>query len=557
MSKMRITARLLVGFGVMMLVIAGLSEFAVHSARMTGASFADVMRLKDDVTVDQRVEKNIHEARQWIWKFLATGDESNYDQAQQILNAAREMLDQLAGETSAPDRADKVKALGAAIDAYSAILPRVQEIKGHNANLDDQAARKVLQEGAVLAEAIDKVGEALANDYAQAATTRTLTAERDIKAGIDAAIIAGLISLILGAVVSLSISRSIVVPVKAMTTAMGRLADGDMSVAIPAAGHGDEIGDMAKAVQVFKDNAIRVERMTREQAAANIQANEERRRAMLKLADDFESSVMGVVNTVSSSATEMQATAQSVSSGATQGNAQATTVAAIAEQATSNVQTMASAAEELSASITEISHRVVEAERVCADAVDESARTSQMVVALSSTADNIGTVVKLINDIASKTNLLALNATIEAARAGEAGKGFAVVASEVKNLASQTGRATSEIEGQITAVQTEIRQTVEAIQKISRTIERLKEIGFAIAAAVEEQGAATQEIARNVEQAAKGTQDLSDNIADIAQSAQGAIVAAEQVLTSAGDLTQNSEKLRNEADNFLAYVRAA
>jgi len=557
MSKMRITARLLLGFGVMMLVLAGLSGFAIHSAKVTGASFADVVRLKSDETVDERVGKSVYQARYLVWKYLATGDETNYDKALDAFQIAQERLNKLAAETIDPDRAAKAKKLAADIAAYKIRAAHVKDLKGHNTNLDGPEAKQAIQDGNEAADEIDRLGESLASDYGTAATARTATAEQEINAGIDAAVIAGLISLALGAVISLSISRSIVIPVKAMTTAMGRLADGDMSVAIPAADRQDEIGDMAKAVQVFKDNALRIEHMVREQEAAKTQAAEDRRRAMLKLADDFESSVMGVVNTVSSSATEMQATAQSVSSAATQGSAQATTVAAAAEQATSNVQTVASAAEELSASIAEISHQVGEAAKISMDAADEAARTSQMVVALSSAADTIGAVVRLINDIASKTNLLALNATIEAARAGEAGKGFAVVASEVKSLANQTGRATSEIESQITAVQTEIRQTVQAIQNISRTIERVKEISSAIAAAVEEQGAATLEIARNVEQAAQGTQDVSNNIADITQSARGAIVAAEQVLNSAGDLTQNSEKLRSEADNFLAYVRAA
>ncbi|PKU24743.1 PAS domain-containing methyl-accepting chemotaxis protein [Telmatospirillum siberiense] len=285
-------------------------------------------------------------------------------------------------------------------------------------------------------------------------------------------------------------------------------------------------------------------------------AEAKRREDIQRFADTFEAGVMDLVNSVSSSSTELQTTARSMSSGAAESAAQAVTVAAAAEQATANVQTVASAAEELSSSVSEISRQVAESARISTAASEEAVRTNNMVQGLASAAQKIGEVVKLITDIASQTNLLALNATIEAARAGEAGKGFAVVAGEVKNLANQTGRATDEIGLQIATVQEETRKTVEAIKGIATVIEQVRQISSGIASAVEEQGAATQEIARNVEQAAVGTQQVSNNIGGISKNSTNTERGAGRVLTSADALASDSQKLRGEVTRFLAEVRA-
>ncbi|RMD63500.1 MAG: HAMP domain-containing protein, partial [Alphaproteobacteria bacterium] len=242
-------------------------------------------------------------------------------------------------------------------------------------------------------------------------------------------------------------------PIRLLTGVMRNLADGDLSVEIPARDRTDEIGAMAAAVQVFKDNAIEVERLKKEQEEADHRAEEEKRRLMNNLADDFETSVGGVVQTVSSAAAEMQASAQSMSTLADQTNARATTVAAAAEEASTNVRTVAAAAEELLASVSEIGRQVQQSTTISKDAVEEAGRADEMIQGLAEAAAKIGEVVGLITDIAEQTNLLALNATIEAARAGDAGKGFAVVASEVKNLANQTAKATEEISAQIAGIQ--------------------------------------------------------------------------------------------------------
>ncbi|MDX9861522.1 MAG: nitrate- and nitrite sensing domain-containing protein [Rhodospirillales bacterium] len=353
------------------------------------------------------------------------------------------------------------------------------------------------------------------------------------------------------------IARGIVKPIAGMTSVMGRLADGNLAIDVPNRDRGDEIGHMAEAVQVFKDNAIKVRELETEQKAMARRAEEEKRATLNRLADHFESSVGGVVDQVSSAATELEASSEAMSATAGQTTRQSTAVAVASEQASANVETVASAAEELSSSIAEISRQVAHASGIASAAVAEAQRVNTKVQGLAAAAAKIGEVVALITDIADQTNLLALNATIEAARAGEAGKGFAVVASEVKNLANQTAKATEEIGAQVAGIQMATNEAVAVIESISKTITEIDEVNSGVAAAVEEQGAATREIARNVEQAAIGTQEVSSNISGVSQAANETGSAAEQIHTAANELSHQSETLRAEVDKFLANVRAA
>ena len=363
------------------------------------------------------------------------------------------------------------------------------------------------------------------------------------------------VGLLVAGVVSLLIIRSITGPVNGMTEAMGKLANGNLETEVPALDKTDEIGEMAQAVQVFKDNAIEVKRLGEEQKAAEARSEKEKRDMMLAMADDFEASVGGVVQSVSSASTEMQSSAQSVSSTAEETSKQSTVVAAAAEEASTNVQTVASASEELSSSISEISRQVAQSTQIAGAAVSEVEGANEKVKGLADAANKIGEVVALITDIADQTNLLALNATIEAARAGDAGKGFAVVASEVKNLATQTAKATEEISAQINDIQGATQEAVTAIGSIGSTINQMNEIASAIAAAVEEQGAATQEIARNVEQAAAGTTEVASTISQVNSAADETGKSAGDMLSAASELSQQAELLRGEVDKFLVNIR--
>ena len=353
------------------------------------------------------------------------------------------------------------------------------------------------------------------------------------------------------------IARSIVRPVRAMTATMSALAGGNTAVEIPGVARHDEVGDMARAVNVFKNNMIETDRLRAEQEAQKRRVAAERKAEMDTLADAFESRVGGIVDTVASESTQMQVAAETMTATADRTSQQATVVAAAATQATANVQTVAAAAEELTASISEIGRQVEQSAKVARDAVEQAKRTNTTVDGLAAAAQKIGDVVGLIHDIAGQTNLLALNATIEAARAGEHGKGFAVVASEVKVLANQTAKATEEITTQIQAIQSATGGAVTEIQGIGTTIAQINEIGAAIAAAVEEQGAATREIAGNVQQAAAGTGEVSANIAGVTTASQEVGITATKVLGSASELTEQSEHLKQEVAKFLATVRAA
>jgi methyl-accepting chemotaxis protein len=359
----------------------------------------------------------------------------------------------------------------------------------------------------------------------------------------------------LGITIALLTARSIVKPLGLLNRIMQRLAARDLAATVDGQDRKDEIGDMAKTVQVFKESMIETDRLNAIQAAEQ-ERQLERGRKMDQAIGAFDNVISEVVGSVSAAATQLQSTAQSLAATAEETSQQSGAVAAASEEMTQNVQTVASATEELTASINEISNQVTESTRIIGGAVNQADDTNAKVAALAGAAQKIGDVVTLINDIASQTNLLALNATIEAARAGEAGKGFAVVASEVKNLAMQTAKATDEIGGQVRAIQESTESSAQAIGSITETINRVSEIATSIASAVEEQGAATQEISRNVQQAAAGTGEVSSNIIGVTQASQQTSAGSTQVLGAATELARNGARLKEEVDSFLKTVRA-
>lgn len=363
--------------------------------------------------------------------------------------------------------------------------------------------------------------------------------------------------LVLSICVPLLAAFGVFRPLKQMMQAMESLANSDTSVSIPCTGRTDEMGEIARTVQVFKDNAIKVQQMGAEQEEQQKRASEERRSMRLKMAQDFEGSVKSVVDMVASAATEMDATAKQVASIADTSKHKLGTLASEVTQATSNVQSVASATTELSSAINEINKQVSRATTITQTAVGEAQAADGTVQQLAAAAQKIGEVVNMINSIAEQINLLALNATIEAARAGDAGKGFAVVASEVKSLATQTTKATDEITSYISSIQSATNDTVAVIKSVGNTIREINEISTAIAAAVEEQGVATQDIASNVQQASDSTSSASRGADDVAVSANETGDAANQMTAATGELSKQAEILRREVDKFLSGVRAA
>ena len=345
-------------------------------------------------------------------------------------------------------------------------------------------------------------------------------------------------------------------PIQHITAAMERLARHDLATRIAGIGRKDEIGAMAGAVQVFKDSMIEADRLAAQQHAE--QAHKEQRAARIETINaEFDRDAARALDVLGSAASELRNTSGKMSNNADLASKQAGAVSAASEEASTNVQTVAAAAEELSASIQEISRQVVQSSAIAGQAVTEAGQTTSTMRSLSEAAQKIGEVVRLIKDIAGQTNLLALNATIEAARAGEAGKGFAVVASEVKNLATQTARATEDISAQVASMQSTTSDAAEAINRIDKTIGLMNEISTSIAAAMEEQGAATQEIARNVQEAARGTAEVSSNIVGLNQVVEDTGGAAVEVLTSADALGEQADTLRARVGSFLAEIRKA
>jgi methyl-accepting chemotaxis protein len=505
-----------------------------EAKELSGISFAELGQQQLAIAMEA-VDKYVHQPEAAT---AAKADEAMKKLAGTLDELPLE-IDAAAIQQKATDlNAGFLKYMGA-FNALSAIAPQIAE----------QVNMTLTPHGQTMA----KIAQQIRSSAVQAQTTLQSTTEAEIH-GLQLAMATLVAIAVLGGLgLAWIIGRGINGPVRQMTETMGRLAAGDHSVEILRLDNRDEIGDMARALEVFKQNAAENARLQGERRADGERRKQERD----LLAETFEATVKQVVATVSATAGEMQSAAASMAGIAEETSRRSGAVAESSKQATANVQAVAAATEELSASVVEIGRQVAQSTTIAGKAVEEASLTNATMRGLSDAAQRIGQVLEMINTIAGQTNLLALNATIEAARAGEAGKGFAVVASEVKSLANQTAKATEEIGTQIAGIQQASAEAVAAIERIGRTIEEISQITTAIATSVEQQDTATHEIAQNVQQTASGTRDVSENIATVTDAAGDAGDAAAQVLRSAGQLAGDADVLRREVDEFLNRIRAA
>jgi methyl-accepting chemotaxis protein len=555
MSRFSIRANLIAALALLLCGIVGMGAYSVGKLAALDAAAADV-------------------SNGWL------------PRSQAVLSVLGKLQDlrriqaSIALSDSDAERRDHIARAAAKVDQYRSALRRYQPLitRGNEQTMAAGAFRKAdayLAETAPLAGLPDMPA---VRALFKATRQHFLSMETDVltlvsfdsaagrEAGDKATAIAGSarhwIEVGLGGLVCLCVAIGVLMngavsmPMIAMAAAVRRLADKDMSTPIPGVGRGDEIGAMAAAVAVFKDNMLMADRLACEQTAE--QAAKERRSALLSgLIRGFEAQAGNLAGAVSAASFDMERTAKSMASIASQSTAEAATVAASADAASAGVQQVASAAEELASSISEISRQVAQSSRMTGRAVEETRRTDALVRALSEGAQKIGKVVELIASIAGQTNLLALNATIEAARAGDAGKGFAVVASEVKSLAGQTARATEQISAQVAQIQAATRDAVEAIGAIGGTIDEVSAIAASIASAVEHQGAATADIARNVGQTAGATLAVTNAVAGVSAAARATGTAADALFGAAAQLSRHSGELSREVVAFVEGVRVA
>jgi len=557
-DNMKLKPKLLSGFGVVLVLLALVSILGIVNFVSVSHEIDEYVELADEATFAKDLEVKFLKIVTEVQHFAKTKDANEATEVKKHGDELAARVKQAESQISNPEHLKLLKEIDHALKEYMHEFDQVSAlVAGGNAadagEINDLLENQMPKMIALVITDAEKLAHLIAEEEHHLKEQM----EGEIAFAEIEMVVIALIGLGLGIAIAWYLGGALSNPVVAMTGAMQRLAGGDLEVAIPAQGRQDEIGEMAATVQVFKESAQEVKRLEAEQKEAEARAAEEKRRMMNEMADSFQDNVGGIVNTVSAAATEMENSAQALSHQAGQATSMSGTVSAASTEASANVQTVAAAAQELNSSISEISRQIDQSSQIAREAVETARQTGEEIETLATAAEKISEVVNLITDIAEQTNLLALNATIEAARAGEAGKGFAVVASEVKNLASQTARATEEIGTQISGIQSATHGSVEAIRRINETIQRIDEATTGIASAVEEQNAATMEIDRNVEEAATGTEQVSENISGVSDAAAETGHAAEQILVAAKELAGQSVTLHDEVEKFVAEVRSS
>ncbi|MFL9824387.1 methyl-accepting chemotaxis protein [Rhodoplanes sp. SY1] len=558
LSNVKILYKILACFGLLMAVVAGAVWFTASRMNEIDKIYSEMLA-KDvaGMKTGLRANQEIFNFGRLTWRIIAETDPADMRKIVQEIEANRTRFRELAA-SAGKDLPAFSRDFDAARDTFDALHVEAAAVTkaalaGENAKALPLAHAMAVKTAA-LRDTMRTITANLERSLDERSDRASAEVADTIRTSVVAISIAALLVLALAfAVVQFGVAK----PLGVLSRTMERLAGGDFAAEVAGAERKDEVGLMARSVAVFKENGIEAQRLRREQQEAEARTAATRKADMARMADQFEAAVGTIVGAVSSAATELEAAAGTLSRTAETTQERAGAVAAASEQASGNVQSVASATNELSASVNEISRQVQESTRIASEAVRQAEKTDARIGELSQAAGRIGDVVKLITAIAEQTNLLALNATIEAARAGEAGKGFAVVAQEVKALAAQTGKATGDISSQIAGMQAATHDSVAAIKEIGGTIGRIAEIASTIAAAVEEQGAATSEIARNVQQAAAGTGEVARNVTDVNHGAEATGAASAQVLSSAQSLSKDSNALSRELATFLATVRAA